>query len=119
MNAVQVHDATGNWRKNVCAAVTLVPLELRVALGFRSFCRAAVKFDWRLSEYLFRLPSVEGFLFVYPAPRGMLKWTALSRPVLWPPMSGSWAPSETFFHLKKSQTVLTVSLCSRCQPVEH
>ena len=35
---------------------------------------AGVEFDWRLSNYLFRLPSVEVKLF-HAAPRRVLRWT--------------------------------------------
>ena len=60
--AVQVHDASVNWLKDVSAAVTgavwnsIVPLELRAALGFCSFISLRWSFIGVLLVIFFCLP---------------------------------------------------------------
>ena len=84
-DAVQVHDAAGRWLKDVSAAVTRGWWEQHRTAGAtrRSWLLqlypAGVDFDWRISNYLFRLPCVEGGEFVHAAPRRVLKWTARVR----------------------------------------
>ena len=83
-DAVQVHDATSTWIMDIAHAVSQGWWEHHRTTGaarrmWLLLYAYGVEIDWRISNHLFRPPTVEGGKFVHAAPPPLLKWTARAR----------------------------------------